>query len=873
MNSSFTFQNCIVKIEPGSQIIIWPNVINSVSLTIDNSKLFACENMWDGIVLNNNTSIHTKNNSVIEDAIIAIKANNKSNCDLIIEKTTFNRNDVGIYLSQQTNVTNPASISKLSKNTFQCTAPLNGTSDKISSYGIQINNNQVLSVNPISEANLNRFNGLKTGIFLEGYNSILNGKYFYFEYCKYAGIQTSITSGIQNSTTINLEASRFLNCGYAGIYVGSAVNIRLKGCRFDFTEGLINYGYQYHRFGIFVYEFKPSSKFSVTKCAFNATLTNRNKNVTGMYFPNARAGSETQISISNNTFNFIATWSFGIYIKGTFPSNSDIDIFNNTFDILQLSGDTLSFGIASFGGNKHNLDIVGNRFTNDGFRRELQGGIYLAGSEGNGNEFTDNNFPLPVVFNSFERGVYVQDFDNTKFCSNSFYNTLTGFYFTGQNDVTDITANDFHAVNMIDVEENSWTDEQNQKGNTWTLIPTFNFFANPQALNESIDFAQYSNFFIHTPQSSAYSGVGFYPHHPKDITPDVSNEWWQYIPGTPEGNCITQAAPGGGVTNLKMDIADNDFDDFGSDSSLIWQAKRGLYWTLKKNPDLINLYGPFSSFLNTHSNTAIGKLYNISNAIDEAITTGTNLNKVAGNQVIIDSLLLELLEIDSILEISLDSSTRIIKLQIVNQLLTLIDTINQVHDSYLQNLLELTEVLQLENDSNEWEADEKLFYSYYIDILRGDTLLEGQLDTLQQMAQKCPNSGGMAVYFANGLLQNCALVSVSMENIDCYDNESTVEIDTLQQKIPINSYEEGSHSVHQDVLVYPNPTSGEIRFNLLKDQPAYYFITDSYGSMLFQGKLFSNEPIDLSSLGSGLYIACVLLDDGSFINYKVTLLK
>ena len=80
---------------------------------------------------------------------------------------------------------------------------------------------------------------------------------------------------------------------------------------------------------------------------------------------------------------------------------------------------------------------------------------------------------------------------------------------------------------MIDVEENSWTDEQNQKGNTWTLIPTFNFFANPQALNESIDFAQYSNFFIHTPQSSAYSGVGFYPHHPKDITPDVSNEWWQ----------------------------------------------------------------------------------------------------------------------------------------------------------------------------------------------------------------------------------------------------------------------------------------------------------------------------------------------------------
>lgn len=36
---------------------------------------------------------------------------------------------------------------------------------------------------------------------------------------------------------------------------------------------------------------------------------------------------------------------------------------------------------------------------------------------------------------------------------------------------------------------------------------------------------------------------------------------------------LLQAAPGGGVTNLKMDIADNDFDDFGSDSSLIWQAK------------------------------------------------------------------------------------------------------------------------------------------------------------------------------------------------------------------------------------------------------------------------------------------------------------
>ena len=84
------FENCILNFAPGTGI----NIEADHFLTLDNSKLFACQSLWDGIWLNYNAKINTMNSTHIEDAKIAIHSPNTAN--LSITDTRFNRNEIGI---------------------------------------------------------------------------------------------------------------------------------------------------------------------------------------------------------------------------------------------------------------------------------------------------------------------------------------------------------------------------------------------------------------------------------------------------------------------------------------------------------------------------------------------------------------------------------------------------------------------------------------------------------------------------------------------------------------------------------------------------------------------------------------------------------
>ena len=96
----FTFLNAVVKIDSGVTTAIKPSPNGydpGSSLGIDNSKLFACNELWKGITLGHLSSISTQNSAKIEDAETAISATGL--CALFIRHTTFNRNRVGIELN------------------------------------------------------------------------------------------------------------------------------------------------------------------------------------------------------------------------------------------------------------------------------------------------------------------------------------------------------------------------------------------------------------------------------------------------------------------------------------------------------------------------------------------------------------------------------------------------------------------------------------------------------------------------------------------------------------------------------------------------------------------------------------------------------
>lgn len=73
------------------------------NLLINNSHLFACNNMWQGIVIQNGGMLTIKQ-SLIEDATEAIDVTNNINQSIIfdIDQTTFNKNNVSIDIENYT---------------------------------------------------------------------------------------------------------------------------------------------------------------------------------------------------------------------------------------------------------------------------------------------------------------------------------------------------------------------------------------------------------------------------------------------------------------------------------------------------------------------------------------------------------------------------------------------------------------------------------------------------------------------------------------------------------------------------------------------------------------------------------------------------
>ena len=86
----------------GKTVICSPNVKITVpasgSLTIDNSHLMACSSLWDGIVLEDETSVLTVDNSVIEDAFNAIKIDGDPATApaISVSNSTFDHNAISI---------------------------------------------------------------------------------------------------------------------------------------------------------------------------------------------------------------------------------------------------------------------------------------------------------------------------------------------------------------------------------------------------------------------------------------------------------------------------------------------------------------------------------------------------------------------------------------------------------------------------------------------------------------------------------------------------------------------------------------------------------------------------------------------------------
>lgn len=104
------FQGGVFKMSPYVSI----TVASGATLTINNAHLYACNDMWTGIIVQPGGRLIINNNSLIEDALIAVNIDGHTATSTILTATTavFNKNYTAISISNytQTTATYPFSI-------------------------------------------------------------------------------------------------------------------------------------------------------------------------------------------------------------------------------------------------------------------------------------------------------------------------------------------------------------------------------------------------------------------------------------------------------------------------------------------------------------------------------------------------------------------------------------------------------------------------------------------------------------------------------------------------------------------------------------------------------------------------------------------
>jgi len=660
IDNNFSFVNSIVKIDPGATILVLPPSSSTISksFTIDNSKLFACAQMWNGIVLSNNTTIFTKNGTEIEDADVAIKADNIQFSTLVIENTTFNRDRTGILLVQSPSLAKAATIARFRENNFTCTSALNGTMDEITMVGVKTIG-VPFTINPGAEAFKNTFDGLKYGILTEDANTTIGGSFFNFNNIRIRGI--SMTEG-----SLDIANSAWTDCEYRGVSIGIAHNVYVLSSTFTFTSAAPEIANNFYREGIYIAQFGLNADVIISS-DFNGNLGDKSTPISAIHLEGDNVGAGTEILVLACNFTIAAKTVRCINMPGVFPESSTTWISGCNFNITDLPGGVYFPNINCYIGQKNNVHIWGNEF---GYFY-TSGNIYsiaMNDSDGIGNYITGNHH------NSYA-GIFARlsNSQNVTLCSNTVRSvgTTNAFVLNGTNTGTDFTENEILACGSgVQIQAGSIMDFQPHKGNKWLPVEwssggvEYITRAGKHAWCLSPDLASSSKFTVHTDQS-IWNGATydfFSEFYPEIIDPnDPVYDFFKIdVTGIPASGCTSNGfnGPGGGG-GLDRIIADGQLPTSSINPAMDWISKNYLYKKLKYNPSLISSYSGFSSFIANNANTNVGIFFEVGKKIHEAYTASQsqyqqsqqlmgNIKSLLDNIKIIDNQLNEATSISSI---------------------------------------------------------------------------------------------------------------------------------------------------------------------------------------------------------------------------------
>ncbi|HAD13339.1 MAG TPA: hypothetical protein DCF33_12990, partial [Saprospirales bacterium] len=616
--NAFTFLNATILISPEVEIKIDP----LASLVIDNSDLHGCNGLWKGIKLSNNTAVYVFNNSLIEDARKAISASYVTAL-VSVTNSTFNRNLTGIWLEDSPNAANPTYISNLYDVKFTCNAPIVGTIKEISDYGIYSMNCPVSYQHSSEEDDHDvLFRNLKYGIKIEGERSIdLVGNHFYFREIRYAGID-------MNRGEIELEESIFANYGDYGILARKLRGLLLSGCDFQLIETDPKFfpaPSPLIRSAVVIntdWNFGPGEFPRIdilNNCSFVYDCPGVDETYWGINAGNI--GNRFDMLVYDNDFVVEGQNAQGIHITGGYLIGSEIDILGNRFtvngpepfpnSVAQCYGIAADFDIT-------NLDIVGNDFNGENepgsldIRSHCVNLTSTIGFEEYENQITDNTF-----FGGFTTGVFVQNSDYWKICSN-FSLTTDAYYFVVDNIEIDFIQNDI-VLGNLNIYGKVFTQEQRDN----------KFFGFTNAVCFSGNCNVFSRFLVRQPLGTEWYPLGQLCGDP--AVPCNPNERF-FI--NQQGNAPQACAAefnDPGDDELMEQIASGLIDNPNEYPAKIWRYKNFLYDKLIHNTELAQSHPSFITFMQNEALSSLGQFQEVRRLLQEGLmgtASGFDLSKL-----------------------------------------------------------------------------------------------------------------------------------------------------------------------------------------------------------------------------------------------------
>jgi len=865
--------------------------VNS-DLTVNSSHLHGCEELWNGLNVEENGKLIAYDNC-IEDAVVAIRL--FSGAEFEIKENSFKRNAFSIFggreniLDHQEAFITPVGAG-ISGN------DISGADDLIEPFdgflrpynAIRLHSvaeitigggDEINIIHDFAHSNPNTLSPVQALFAFNSNLSVQKTRFYNIGYELNSGGYAlySYNEGTQKQLNIfglgkNNTIPTFQDC-QTGIFSGSN-DLTVQNCFFDFGSQHVKVDFTDfpHRFDVSENRFK-SYETSALSCPASQYIE---CNIYNNVF------EDDVISLDYHDDPFLPPGTprcqkYSIIASGLVgqgppqPGLDHLGIFGNTFNEIQKppAADNLSggYGLALYN-MKHIGEVHDNTFNQQhvGSAKHFYKGIYLYQSSNN--KIFDNTLfgvadyagPINNDFESLS-GISAWEATNNTIKCNHLYNLKEGIRFHNNCDGTILRDNSFsnHNTGLLMLNGATRIGVQDKRKNIWPGIsglPDSEAFFGGNPLPAFVNLSRFNIQYFETPISTYWanprSHQGWFV--PASGATNDPNELPQYL-------CEEESE---GKTRSEELYLQGIFPVYKGYVEMNWEVAFGLYDRLFYHPELRAIGSPEATFFAAQTTTNLGKLHNALQQYAQVSAIPNNIIQGWDNNYTQISGVLAQMKVnhDAMAEATTQTQKDQLSTELQglnNQLQSLNLTKHSLEATHLaerQNkLIQLDAYLSSITPNTVYELNLKTVLTVLKEYLAVNTqgvFTAQQMVSLESVADQCRFSGGYGVVFARATLK---------KSPQDYNDEAMCPGGS---GVGGGGEERSQLLKNGEITLSPNPVSDHLQITLPGSfENGTLYLYDFMGRPIHEEKIdpdIQTVALDIGNLPLGTYTVQVILD-------------